>query len=206
MNRQERPFLEEARAVLESEGRAVAALAAQIDSSFVDALALILDCQGHVLVSGGGTSGTVARRAAHLLSCAGAPALYLDAGLSFHGSAAAVTADDRLLAFSKGGETDELNQLVRVARLRGAKVIAVTANPQSTLGRSSDVVLCITTPDELDPQNAIGIGSTLAAAALADALCFAVLSVRGFDRGFFSQIHPGGAVGKRLAGGAEKPV
>jgi len=138
---QKSKLLQEGRAALAAESAAIAALQEQLDESFVQAVDTILSCQGHVLVSGAGTSSAVARRLAHLLTCVGAPALYLDAGQSAHGSAAAVMAKDIVFAISKGGETDELNNLVRVAREKEAKVISLTESKQSSMARLSDVVL-----------------------------------------------------------------
>ena len=197
MNKKNR-FLQEGRAALAGESAAIGALQQQLDESFVQAVDTILACQGHVIVSGAGTSSAVARRLAHLLTCVGAPALYLDAGQSAHGSAAAVMAKDVVFAISKGGETEELNNLVRVAREKQAKVISLTENKQSSMARLSDVVLSIKVDKSVDGHGVIALGSSLAAAAFGDALCFALLSVREWDKAAFLKVHPGGAVGKRL--------
>ena len=179
-------------------GRAIAALAGQLDETFPRAVELILACRGHVVVSGGGTSAAIGRRCAHLLSCSGAPAFFLSPEISLHGSAAALTGNDLLIAISKGGETDELNHLAGHARSHGAPVIALTARPDSSLGRLADVVLRLDTPPGIDGAGVLAFGSSLAAGALTDALCRAVLSVRGYDADAFAQVHPGGAVGKEL--------
>ena len=197
MNKKNR-FLQEGRAALASESAAIAALHELLDESFAEAVNTLLACQGHVIVSGAGTSSAVARRLAHLLTCVGAPALYLDAGQSAHGSAATVMAQDIVFAISKGGETDELTNLIRVAREKEAKVISLTENKQSSMARLSDVVLSIKVDKSVDGHGVIALGSSLAAAAIGDALCFALLSVREWDEAAFLKVHPGGAVGKRL--------
>lgn len=197
MNQKNR-LLQEGRAALAAEGAAIGLLQKQLDESFVEAVDTILACQGHVIVSGAGTSSAVARRLAHLLTCVGAPALYLDAGQSAHGSAAAVMAGDVVFAISKGGETDELTNLSRVAREKGAKVISLTENKQSSMAQLSDVVLCIKVDKSVDGHGVIALGSSLAASALGDALCFALLTVHEWDEAAFLKVHPGGAVGKRL--------
>jgi arabinose-5-phosphate isomerase len=194
----QRALLHEGQAALECAGTTITRLAEQLDCQFVAAVERILECQGHVIVSGAGTSASVARRLAHLLTNAGAPALYLDASESAHGASRAVTARDLLIAISKGGETDELNHLARMARLRGAKVIALTGPQESTLARLSDVAVPIKVEEGVDAYGVIALGSSLAAAAVGDAICFAVLSVRGYDSTAFGQAHPLGAVGKRL--------
>lgn len=191
-------FVDIGRESLRTTGQAIAALADQLDETFPAAVDLILACRGHVIVSGGGTSASIGRRCAHLLSCSGAPAFFLSPEISLHGSAAALTGNDLLIAISKGGETDELNHLARHAHSRGAPVVALTARQDSTLGRLADVVLRLDTPPGIDGAGVLAFGSSLAAGALTDALCRAVLTVRGYDPGQFAQIHPGGAVGKRL--------
>jgi len=199
-------LLQEGRAALAAESAAIASLQEQLDESFVQAVDTILACQGHVIVSGAGTSASVARRLAHVLTCAGSPSLYLDAGESAHGGAAAVLPKDVVFAISRGGETDELNSLVRAAQDRGAKVISLTENQDSTMAGLSDVVLSIKVDRSVDGHGVIALGSSLAAAALGDALVFALLSVREWDENAFLEVHPGGAVGKKLrrADGADR--
>ncbi len=196
-----RQLLEEGQAALRREAEAVAALSGQLDEAFADAVAVILRCEGHVIVSGAGTSAAVARRLAHLLTCVGAPAFYLSAGESAHGSAASVTPKDALIAISKGGQTDELNNLIRVARRQGCRVIAITAQPDSPTATLSDVVISYAVPKDVDGHGVIALGSSLASSAIGDAICFAVLSERGYDPEAFRRVHPGGAVGKMLSQG-----
>jgi len=196
-NRRQR-LLQAGRATLEREAAAISALQGQLGETFADAVEVVLSCAGHVIVSGAGTSAAVAQRLAHLLTCAGAPALYLSAGESAHGGAAAVTASDVLIALSKGGETEELNNLARVARERGATVVALTGSATCTLARQSQVVVQFTVDDGVEGHGVIAFGSSLAASAVGDALCCAVLEVRGYSDAEFVQVHPGGAVGKML--------
>ena len=139
-----------ARSVLQEEGQAVAALADKIDERFAVAAQKLLDCRGHVLVAGAGTSHAVGARLAHLLSCCGTPALFLHPGDTQHGQAGAVTDRDVLLVISKGGETAEVNHLAQVARARGAALIAFCENPSSTLGGLCDVVLPAQAPAAVD--------------------------------------------------------
>lgn len=195
--------IQHGRAALRREGSAITALADQLDESFDEAVQMLLDCSGHVIASGGGTSGIVARRLAHLLSCVGAPALYLDAGQASHGSAGALTANDVLIAISKGGETDELNAVCRVAQKVGTKIIALTSFADSTMASLSDLLLVFETPADVDGHSVITFGNSLAASALGDALCFAILEVRGYDAEHFADLHPSGRVGRILRGDEE---
>ncbi len=181
---------------LETEG--VLTLLDQMDESFVKAVRLMLDCKGHVLVSGSGTSHAVARRLAHLLSVCGTPALLLDACDSQHGLSGAITADDVVMVISKGGTTAEIVFLTSVAKARGAQVIALTEKAESKLGQLADVVLKIVAPPAGDPFGMIATGSSLVNSALGDALCVVLLKLRGYTVERFGETHPGGAVGKKL--------
>lgn len=194
----EEQIIAEAKEVVQREANGVLSLVDQIDESFSKAAVRLLNCKGHVLVSGSGTSHAVARRMAHLLSCCGTPALPLDAGDSQHGLSGALTANDVLVALSKGGHTAEIISLVKVARERGAYVIAITEKPDSQLGIISDLVLKIIAPPDVDPYGMVATGSSLFNAAFGDALCVVLLKLRGYSIEQFGKTHPGGAVGNKL--------
>ncbi len=196
MNDQE--LLTLAAGVIQQESAAVASLADRLPPNFPAAARLLLNCQGHVLVAGAGTSHAVALRFAHLLSCCGTPALFLHPGDSQHGASGAVRAEDILVALSKGGETAEVIFLARVARQRGARVISITEKPRASLGQLSDLVLQIVAPPEIDPYGMVATGSSLFASAFCDALCVALLNLRGYTLAQFGATHPGGAVGIKL--------
>ncbi|NJL95664.1 MAG: SIS domain-containing protein [Anaerolineae bacterium] len=188
-------ILEQARAVLERESASVAALTQQLDESFAEVVRLLLACEGHVLVGGSGTSNAIALRFAHLLSCCGTPALFIHPGDAQHGAAGAVTARDVVIAISKGGRTAEVNALARIAKERGAKLVAFTEKPESELGQMADAVLQVVAQPGVDPYGMIATGSSLTNAAMCDALCVTLLELRGYSEADFSQTHPGGAVG-----------
>jgi len=188
-----------AKQVIRQEADGVLSLPDQIDENFVKAAQLMLTCKGHVLVSGSGTSHSVARRLAHLLSVCGTPSLLIDAGDSQHGLSGAVTANDVLVTLSKGGSSSDVIFLASVAKARGAIVISITEKPESELGKLSDVVLKVVSPPEGDPFGMIATGSSLTNAAFGDALCVVLLNLRGYTLEQFGETHPGGAVGKKLA-------
>ena len=183
---------------IERESAAVASVAAQLDDSFETVVRTMLECQGKVLVSGSGTSHAVALRFAHLLSCVGTPALFLHPGDSQHGAAGAVAAGDVWVGLSKGGETAEVIFLAGIARKRGATVVAITEKPHSSVGRLADIVLHATAPDGVDPFGMVATGSSLFNSALCDAICVALLELRGYSIGDFGETHPGGAVGHKI--------
>jgi arabinose-5-phosphate isomerase len=188
--------------VIRRESAAIMELADRLPEAFARAVRLLLGCRGHVLVCGSGTSHAVALRFAHLLSCCGTPSLFLHPGDSQHGAAGAVRPEDVLIGLSKGGETAEVCFLAGVAKKRGATVVAITERPDSTLGRLADLVLRIQAPEAVDPYGMIATGSSLFTSAFCDAICVALLELRGYTLESFGETHPGGAVGQRLAGKA----
>lgn len=194
----EQQVLEMATEVIALESKAVASIADQLKPTLVKAAQAMLDCTGHVIVSGSGTSHAVALRFAHLLSCCGTPALFLHPGDSLHGAAGAIRSEDVLVALSKGGETAEVNFLADVAKKRGALVIGITEKPASTLGALSDIALEIKAPEGVDPYGMIATGSSLINSAFCDVLCVVLLNMRGYSLEQFGQTHPGGAVGRKL--------
>ncbi len=194
----ERQILEIANNVIALESKAVASLGDQLKPTLVLAAQAMLDCKGHVIVSGSGTSHAVALRFAHLLSCCGTPAMFLHPGDSQHGAAGAIRKEDVVVALSKGGETTEVNFLAKVAKDRGAFLISITEKPASTLGKQSDIILEIKAPEDVDPYGMIATGSSLLNSAFCDTLCVVLLNMRGYSAEQFGQTHPGGAVGQKL--------
>lgn len=199
MNTSAASLVARAREVVEREAQAVQALADQFDESLAGVIDLMLNCQGHVLVAGAGTSHAMAQRFAHLLSCCGTPALCINAADSLHGGAGAVTAQDVIFVISKGGHSAEINQFVEIARQRGARVIAQTENPDSPLAHMSDAVFNVQAVGDVDPYEMIATGSSLVNGAAGDAICVSLLELQGYSREEFGETHPGGAVGRRLA-------
>jgi len=194
----QREIISLAKEVIKQEADGVMKLLDQVDDQFVKAAQLMLKCKGHVLVTGSGTSHSVARRLAHLLSVCGTPSLLIDAGDGQHGLSGAITARDILITLSKGGSSSEVIFIAGVARSRGAKVISITEQPKSELGKLSDIVLKVVAPSEGDPFGMIATGSSLINAAYGDALCVVLLKLRGYTLEQFGETHPGGAVGKKL--------
>lgn len=188
-----------ARDIVTREAQAVRALADRFDEGLVDVVRLLLHCQGHVLVTGAGTSRAMAQRMAHLLSCSGTPSLFINAADGLHGGSGAVTSNDVLYLISKGGHSAEINQFAEIARDRGAKLIAQTENPESPLAQMCDAVYKVKAEGEVDPYGMVATGSSLVNGAAGDVLCVLLLELRGYTQEAFGQTHPGGAVGKKLA-------
>jgi len=194
-------MIETAKAVLKREADAVGACVRWMDEGLAGIAGTLLDCRGHVLVAGAGTSHAVARRFAHLLSCCGTPALSIEAADALHGGAGAVTDRDVVYIISKGGDSEEINRFAELAGKRGAKIIAQTENPDSPLARMSDRVYRVSAGDGVDPFGMIATGSSLVNCAACDVLCHILLELRGYSKKAFGETHPGGAVGKTFASG-----
>jgi arabinose-5-phosphate isomerase len=190
--------LDLARQVLQIEADAVLALAERIDGEFLQALVLILNCRGRVIVSGMGKSGHVARKIASTLASTGTPAYFVHPAEASHGDLGMITRDDVLIALSNSGEGSELLTIVPIIKRQGAKLISMTGNPQSSLAIESDVHLDAAVAQEACPLNLAPTASTTAALALGDALAVALLDSRGFGPADFARSHPGGSLGRRL--------
>jgi len=188
----------EIRRVLEIEALALRSLHACIDGSYVTAVDWILGCKGKVILLGMGKSGLIAQKIASTLSSTGTPALYLHPSEALHGGLGMVQRRDLVLALGKSGETDELNGILPSLRRLGTRVIALTANPRSTLAESADLVLDTPRLDEACPLNLAPTVSTTAALAIGDALAVTLMRLRGFRKEHFARNHPGGQLGKRL--------
>ncbi len=190
--------LELARQVLRIEADAVLALSSRIDGAFLQALSLILNCRGRVIVSGIGKSGHIGRKIASTLASTGTPAFFVHPAEASHGDLGMITEDDLVIGISNSGESAELLNIVPSIKRQGAKLIAMTGNARSSLSRDADVHLDAAVAHEACPLNLAPTASTTAALALGDALAVALLDARGFGAEDFARSHPGGSLGRRL--------
>jgi len=187
-----------ARRVIDTEAAAVAALAGRLDERFVEAVHLILDCRGRVVVSGMGKSGHIGRKIAATMASTGTPAFFVHPAEALHGDLGMITREDVLVALSHSGETEELLRILPAVRRQGARVVAITGNIASSLARESDAVLDAGVAEEACPLGLAPTASTTAALAFGDALAVALLDARGFGPDDFARSHPGGRLGLRL--------
>ncbi|WP_277189459.1 arabinose 5-phosphate isomerase KdsD [Caballeronia sp. BR00000012568055] len=187
-----------ARTVIQTEADAVRGLSELLDDNFFRAVNTLLDCKGRVVVSGIGKSGHVARKLAATLASTGTPAFFVHPAEASHGDLGMVTADDVFLAMSNSGETEELVAILPLIKRLGAKLIAITGRPESSLAQLADMHLNARVEKEACPMNLAPTASTTAAMALGDALAVVVLEARGFGPDDFARSHPGGALGRRL--------
>ena len=187
-----------ARKVLQTEAAAILALVDRLDERFERAIHLLIDCRGRVIVTGMGKSGIICRKIAATLSSTGTPAFFLHPAEAIHGDLGVLQSDDVIVALSYSGETDELLRLLETIKRLGARLIAITGNPQSTLSKAADVALDCHVSQEACPLNLVPTASTSAALALGDALAMTLLVAKGFKQEDFANLHPGGKLGKRL--------
>lgn len=188
------------REVIRAEARALEGLAEQLDGSFLEAVALIHNCRGAVIVTGIGKAGMIGQKLTATFASTGARAHFLHPAEAFHGDLGRVHNDDVVLALSQSGESSEVVQLLPAFKQFGVKIIAVTANHTSTLGRAAAVVLPL---GKLQEACSLGLApstSTTAMLALGDALALAVSRQRGFRAEDFARFHPGGSLGLKLSG------
>jgi arabinose-5-phosphate isomerase len=187
---------------LEAEGGGIDALRAALrnglSEGFLAAVDLIRTVEGRVIVTGMGKSGHVGAKIASTLASTGTPALFVHPAEASHGDLGMITKSDVILALSWSGETAELKNLTDYSRRYRIGLIAMTANPDSTLGKAADVVLALPNAREACPHNLAPTTSSLMQLALGDALAIALLESRGFTAIDFGLLHPGGKLGALL--------
>jgi arabinose-5-phosphate isomerase len=187
-----------ARAVIETEAAAVSALLNRIDDSFCQACAMMLDCEGRIVVIGMGKSGHIGSKIAATMASTGTPAFFVHPAEASHGDLGMIKKSDVVLALSNSGETGEVNLILPVLKRLGAGLIAMTGRPGSTLARHADVHLDISVEQEACPLGLAPTSSTTAALVMGDALAVSLLETRGFTRDDFARSHPAGQLGRRL--------
>ena len=202
-----------ARKVLQTEAAAILALVDRLNGDFERAVAVLLECRGRVIVTGIGKSGIICQKIAATFASTGTPAFFLHPAEAIHGDLGVLQTDDVIVALSYSGETEELLRLLETIKRLGARLIAITGDCQSSLGKAADVTLDCRVSEEACPLNLVPTASTTAALALGDALAMTLLVAKGFKQEDFASLHPGGKLGKRLMrveqmmhGGDQTPI
>ena len=187
-----------ARAVIDTEAKAVGAMAAAIGDDFERAVKLILDCRASVLASGVGKAGHVARKLSATFASTGTPSHYLSAADAVHGDLGSIRKGDIILILSASGESDEILRLLSIVKKLDHPVIAITANKSSGLAKHADIVLQMGNLDEACPLGFAPSSTTTAMLALGDALALSVMKLRNFTADNFAVFHPAGQIGRKL--------
>jgi arabinose-5-phosphate isomerase len=157
-----------------------------------------METPGRVVVTGMGKSGHVSNKIAATLASTGTPAFFMHPAEASHGDLGMITSQDLLIAISYSGETAEVVTILPVIKRMGARLLAITGNPRSTMAEAADVHLDISVGEEACPLNLAPTASTTATLAMGDALAVALLKKRGFTAEDFARSHPSGSLGKRL--------
>jgi arabinose-5-phosphate isomerase len=187
-----------ARNSLEIEIAALNDLRSRFEPSVRQALGLLFSCRGRVVVTGLGKSGLIGAKISATFSSTGTPSFFLHATDALHGDSGALAPGDLLLAISNSGETAEVCAFAQLMSDFGIQVLAMTANPNSSLARLANGVLDIATASEADPLKLAPTSSTTVTLALGDAIACALMSARNFTPREFARLHPAGALGKQL--------
>lgn len=190
--------LSSARKVLKTEQEALAALADSLDGPFIEALDMIEQATGRVVITGMGKSGHVANKIAATLASTGQPAFFVHPGEASHGDLGMVQQDDVVIALSNSGETTELSDIIAFTRRYRIGLIGMVGRAGSTLAEGADVALVIPDSPEACPMGLAPTTSTTVMLALGDALAVCLLERKGFTAQDFRNFHPGGKLGQRL--------
>jgi arabinose-5-phosphate isomerase len=181
-----------------AESEAIANLANFIDIAFEKAVKYIHKSKGRVIVTGIGKSANIATKIVATFNSTGTPAVFMHAADAIHGDLGTVLKDDVVICISKSGNTPEIKVLVPLIKNYGNKIIAITGNVDSFLGKNADFTLNTFVEKEACPNNLAPTTSTTAQLVMGDALAVCLLELTGFTSKDFAKYHPGGALGKRL--------
>lgn len=190
--------LNTAKKTIDLESKAIANLANLLDDDFADAVELIYNSKGRVIITGIGKSAIIANKIVATLNSTGTPAVFMHAADAIHGDLGLILEDDVVICISKSGNTPEIKVLIPLIKNAKNKMIAITGNPKSFLGQQADYILNAFVEQEACPNNLAPTTSTTAQLVLGDALAVCLLELKGFSSRDFAKYHPGGALGKRL--------
>jgi arabinose-5-phosphate isomerase len=191
-------LLKKSKEVLEIESEAIRNLIKRIDKRFTEAVNLLHECRGKVIVTGMGKPGIIARKISATLASLGTPSIFLHPADAVHGDLGRVAEDDCLIALSNSGQTEEILKLLSAIKKIGAKLVSLTGNMKSELAKNSDVVLDVSVEREACPLGLAPTASTTAMLAMGDALAICLAEKKGMKKEDFALYHPGGTLGRRL--------
>ena len=192
-------FINEAKRVILEEAQALKILADNLPELFEDAVNLIMESKGRLVVSGIGKSGHIGRKIASTMASLGQKSFFIHPSEAQHGDLGMLDKQDVLLLISYSGEAVELIPIIDFAKRLGIKIISISKSDDSTLAKNSDISLTLPNIKEACPLGVAPTVSSTATLALGDALSIALLSKRGFTKEQFKILHPGGALGKSLS-------
>ncbi|MFI3245861.1 MAG: KpsF/GutQ family sugar-phosphate isomerase [Ferrimonas sp.] len=199
LSTEQQPALDSIVETFHQQAVALQLMANNVDfNEYQKALNYMAKCRGHVIICGMGKSGHVGKKISATLASTGTPSFFLHPSEAFHGDLGMITRDDVIILISNSGETDEVLQLIPSLKSFGNKIISITSNLNSTMGKNSDATLLLVASQESCPNNLAPTTSTTLTIALGDALAVALMKLRQFQPNDFARFHPGGSLGRRL--------
>ncbi len=169
-----------------------------LDENLSKALDMIEEAKGRIILTGMGKSGHIAKKIAASLASTGTPSFFMHPAEASHGDLGMVTEDDVIIAISNSGESRELIDVLNYSKRFGIKLIAITKNPDSSLGKAGDIVLRLPLSKEACPLGLAPTSSTTATLVLGDVITVGMIERKGFSKAQFNQRHPGGKLGSIL--------
>lgn len=169
-----------------------------LDENLSKALDMIEEAKGRIILTGMGKSGHIAKKIAASLASTGTPSFFMHPAEASHGDLGMVTEDDIIIAISNSGESRELIDVLNYSKRFGIKLIAITKNPDSSLGKAGDIVLRLPLSKEACPLGLAPTSSTTATLVLGDVITVGMIERKGFSKAQFNQRHPGGKLGSIL--------
>ena len=191
-------ILEAAKNTILSESMAIAKLVDFLDDNFVKTVEIIYNSTGRLVVTGIGKSAIIAQKIVATLNSTGTPSLFLHASEAIHGDLGMVQPGDVVICISKSGNSPEIKVLVPLLKRFGNKLVAITGNTTSFLGKEADFVLNTYVESEACPNNLAPTNSTTAQLVMGDAIAVCLMEMKNFTTEDFAKFHPGGALGKKL--------
>lgn len=186
------------RDVIETESNSLSQFSSSLDESFVNAINLLNDCTGKVVISGVGKSGHIGKKIAATFSSTGTPSFFVHSTEGVHGDLGMVTKEDVVVLISNSGETEEILNLIPTLKKIGIKTISITSNKNSTLSENTDISLKYQYTKEADHLGLAPTTSSTTVLVIGDALAVTLSKMRAFTREDFHLYHPGGSLGRQL--------
>jgi len=191
-------ILASAKKTILSESESIAKLTQFLDDNFVNAVEIIYKSKGRLVVTGIGKSAIIAQKIVATLNSTGTPSLFLHASEAIHGDLGMLQPSDVVICISKSGNSPEIKVLVPLLKRFGNKLIAITGNTTSFLGKEADFILNTYVDSEACPINLAPTNSTTAQLVMGDAIAVCLMEMKNFTAEDFAKYHPGGALGKKL--------
>ncbi len=191
-------IIADASKTIETEADTIKNLLSVVNNDFAHTVYDIYRCKGRIILTGIGKSAVIAQKITATFNSTGTPAVFMHAADAIHGDLGLILEDDLVVCLSKSGNTPEIKVLVPLIKQFGNKIVAITADAGSYLGKLADHVLLTKIEREACPNNLAPTSSTTAQLVVGDAVAVALLKIRGFSENDFARYHPGGALGKKL--------